>query len=336
MTPARVIGVEYTVGFPGTVNHPRYSILGMSYCKKSLGIILVVCVVFIVTFQVWDPARFSRISGLRLHKQPISQTVATDACAVPPGSLTFVIAVTYYRKCCATLRNISCFLRRQTYPHWHLFLTGDCFEPFADVIQALKDLPPCRVHLHNLESPGERGRPGMTGSALWATAGTTAGNNVLTRAEAFFNGSSALLNDSVVISHLDDDDYWEPYHLQTLADRYALYPSARFVYTRARGCHRAEGFPGFETDGLNNLPPTPAMIIHSSASWKMNEFRGFRYQQRAEMAHVQAGDADMWARMTRHMQTNKKDYSFVPKATLIHGGEDGGKDCVPIPDACAP
>jgi len=249
--------------------------------------------------------------------------------------LMFVVVVATYRRSNNStfgfLRNLACFLKAQTYQQWVLFVTGDAYSPEEEFRAALRSIPERRLFLSNLASPGERGR--LNGHYLWLTAGTAALNQALQRVEEFYLDSRELVEDRLVIARLDDDDYWYADHLQTLADRYALYPTVKFVYTRARSCHAQDGYPQFLVDGLNNRPPVHSGMIHSTASWKLKEFWRWRYHTIEEMSSPEPGDAHMWVRMAKHMTSSSRNYSFVPLVTAIHGSENG-VTCVPQPDAC--
>lgn len=249
------------------------------------------------------------------------------------GPLFAIMTSTYHREQNVTmgyLNNLACFLNRQTYPNWLLFVTGDAYQPEDELRVSLKSIDPCRLHLANLPSPGERGK--VHGSYLWFTAGSVARNDALDRIERFFN-SSTHTKAQIVVACLDDDDYWEPFHLQTLASRYALYPSAKFVYTRARSCNAPEGFPLFFVDGLNNRPPVHSGMIHSTASWSLETFYGWRYHSIHEMSVLEPGDAHMWARMSSYLNQQALNFSFVPSVTVIHGAEHG-QVCIQQPNAC--
>jgi len=272
--------------------------------------------------------------------------VSSDASCFPhldvdsPDEIVFaVVMATYHRKDNSSARhlhNVACMLNAQTHRHWHLFVVGDKYEPEEEMRAALSSIDPCRAHIFNLEQPGERGILNNT-RHLWLTGGTKANNFALNRTEWFFTDSQALAGDRVVIACLDDDDLWDVNHLETLAARYRLYPSAQFVYTRFRLCQQLNGFPDAFLDGLNNQLPRPGLMIRASASWKLKEFWGWRGQSIHEMRQPPGpGDARLWARMAEHLTVNKRNYSFVPMATGWHISEMGSK-CpgVVLPNPCA-
>jgi len=273
------------------------------------------------------------------HLAPLTlQQMAGD----PP--LTFAIIMATHRRpheqSERILRNVSCMLRQQTYPHWHVFLTGDYYVPFEEVSKALRLIPSDRLHLHNLPSPGERGR--RFGKELWWSAGLKAVTESCIRAEHFFKNTSALAADRVVIARLDDDDYWSPDHLALLATQYARYPEVKFVYTAARFCKSRSALnfsiPNIKyiTPGRNNKPPAADRVVHSTVSWKLQQFFGWRYHDLPELARPGPVDAANWRRMAAHMDKHGLAFSMVPKITVDHGIEDG-KSCPELPerDVCA-
>jgi len=222
-------------------------------------------------------------------------------------AITFgVVIPTYYanqetfQRACATLGT----LRDQTYPHWQLYLIGDRYEPAEAFTQLAELLPREKVVALNLPRAVERET--SSGLALWCTGGRMANNIALTMQQ----------RDGIRYTcHLDHDDLWQPDHLATLADAYAQFPGAAFVYTRALyrapTCNfhlpRENAKPGY-----NNLLPRIGNIVHAAVSWRL-DWIPLRYRAHPE----EPADAYMWSLILEWCRRKGLPVVHVPKVTVI-------------------
>ncbi|CAF0986678.1 unnamed protein product [Rotaria sordida] len=125
---------------------------------------------------------------------------------------------------------------------------------------------------------GERGK--LTGFQLWQSGGVSAMNNALQRANQHHN--ICRTNCNIYFANLDDDDTWSPDHLSEHLSIFTRFPSVVFIWSKGYYCG-AGGSPFPPTlvpqDKVNNWPAGfGGSILHSSWSWKMEIFRGFRYR----------------------------------------------------------
>ncbi|CAF4030252.1 unnamed protein product [Rotaria sordida] len=131
---------------------------------------------------------------------------------------------------------------------------------------------------HALYQRGERGK--LTGFQLWQSGGVSAMNNALQRANQHHN--ICRTNCNIYFANLDDDDTWSPDHLSEHLSIFTRFPSVVFIWSKGYYCG-AGGSPFPPTlvpqDKVNNWPAGfGGSILHSSWSWKMEIFRGFRYR----------------------------------------------------------
>ncbi|CAF4174189.1 unnamed protein product, partial [Rotaria sordida] len=158
---------------------------------------------------------------------------------------------------------------------------------------------------------GERGK--LTGFQLWQSGGVSAMNNALQRANQHHN--ICRTNCNIYFANLDDDDTWSPDHLR--------------YYCGAGG----NPFPPrlVPQDRVNNWPEGfGGSILHSSWSWKMEIFRGFRYRAQwdypANYNGPREADADLFEVVRAYIIENKLHYYHSNRATIEHLIE-GGNPC---------
>lgn len=211
----------------------------------------------------------------------------------------------------------------QTNKNWRLYITGDAYPPtkVAALHPILGQVPASKLHWSNLNTPGERGRwPHI--KDLWRCAGAAAVNAGLERVEMRYNPLRGNMNaPPIIMAHLDDDDTWAPDHLEVLAQTYAQFPEASFVYTRS--IYRTAPFPAYSGPiAYNNYPPGAEKLIHNSASWRLADFFGWRYRT-CDTTEAPV-DADMWDRMAKHMVEKDMKSVFNPRVTTYHVTEHVG------------
>lgn len=192
------------------------------------------------TFTVWP--------GYVRRQAPISQA-------------TFgIVMSTYYRSDGSSKEAvISRFqdLTRQSYQNFHLYLMGDHYQPveeFDEMVTIGTLLLGSRLTAMNLPVALERENCQIKRN-LWCIGGANAMNQGLKLARA---------QDYYV--HLDDDDYWHPFHLRNLALAYQQYPTAEVVITC--GILKGQILPRLSTSRLNNYRPMGGQSYHSCLSFK--------------------------------------------------------------------
>eukprot|EP01102_Stenamoeba_stenopodia_P014659 TRINITY_DN4893_c0_g1_i2.p1 TRINITY_DN4893_c0_g1~~TRINITY_DN4893_c0_g1_i2.p1 ORF type:complete len:494 (+),score=72.31 TRINITY_DN4893_c0_g1_i2:60-1541(+) len=247
--------------------------------------------------------------------------------------LRFAVVVATYRRSkngrafSDYINNVILNLKRQTYPHWKLFLIGDHYDVDEEFHQ-LASLSPnnaendqeedeeAKRKIRAVNLPWAAEREGtLVGAELWNSGGVHAVNIGLNLAqeEGFTH-----------VAHLDDDDSWHPEHLEELARAYMDFPDATMAYSKAfySGIGGAPFPPDVVKRSYNNLYITPAYAIHSSASWR-SELLPLRYQTTHEIGGIVAADANLWYRMTTDIVKNNASMVHSPRCTVAHLSEGG-------------
>lgn len=187
--------------------------------------------------------------------------------------LVSVVVPTYNRGPLLAGRTLVAALA-QTYRRTEIVVVGDaCTDDTAARILGLGDP---RVRFENLR---ERGNYPEDPLFRWMVAGTKPANRGLELARGDW------------IAFLDDDDVWEPDHLESLLCT-ARETGAEFVY----GAGRLERSPG-EWLRIGGFPPATGRILHSAVLYR-GYLRFLRYDPEAWRAGI-GGDAHLWLRMLR-------------------------------------
>lgn len=222
--------------------------------------------------------------------------------------ITFGIVMPTYRANDQTLEQLKKTIRtisRQEYPCWKLYLIGDRYEPAEELESAISIVPHDKLVCMNLPRAVER--ESLHGWSLWCCGGVTANNVALMLQE----------RDGITHTcHLDHDDEWYPNHLATLADAYAKFPRAAFIYTRAQyegAAHRIL-LPRENVKHVchGNLRPRITNIVHATVSWRLDLLPS-RYG-----AHRKTpADAFMWNRLMDHCTRKGLPFVYVPAVTVL-------------------
>ena len=230
-----------------------------------------------------------------------------------------VVIVTYKRQNGTTFDKISRAIKSlnaQTYKDWKLFLIGDNYNDKQEFQKIVDLLPPDKITAINLPFAAERESGKFSGHSLWCSAGANASNVGM---------EQSLKEGYNIHTHLDDDDIWREFHLDTLNFGYNNFPEAVYVYTNAyyKDRHNSEKlFPQFYNPYIeyNNFPPKPESLIHSAASWKLDKIP-FRHRNVLEQGRDFPGDADMWERINKYCQEEDLKTLYIPITTVIKDSE---------------
>ena len=187
--------------------------------------------------------------------------------------LISIVVPTYNRGPLLAGRTLPAALA-QTYRRTEIVIVGDaCTDDTEERVRALGDP---RIRFENLR---ERGRYPEDPLFRWMVAGTKPANRTLERARGDW------------IAFLEDDDVWEPNHLDLLLST-ARQTGAEFVY----GAGLLERSPG-EWLRIGGFPPATGRIFHSAVLYR-GYLRFLRYDPEAWRSAI-GGDAHLWGRMQR-------------------------------------
>jgi len=234
-----------------------------------------------------------------------------------------IIMATYHRKNGSTLNKIKkAFhsIQKQSYPHWTLILVGDKYENPEEFDEITKLIPEDKIIYQNLDQAYERElhqQGKITVRQLWNNAG----------ASAMSAGLDIAQNAGFThVAHLDDDDTWEPNHLEELNKTYLEFPETIFAYTCGRFINNI--IPRQIDDvkiQYDNLPPVGRNLLHSATSWRL-DFIDLRYpkinlenvDQAAQEVLNTPADALMWERVRKYMAQRQYSSMYIPQITVNH------------------
>lgn len=183
--------------------------------------------------------------------------------------LVTVTIATYNRAALLMERAVPSALR-QSYPNLEVVIVGDgCTDDTGERIARLNDP---RVRFVNLP---ERGSYPETQRYRWMVAGTVPINHALDLAQGRW------------IAHLDDDDIFEPDHVEVML-REAYARNLEFVYGRRRIERTPSGW---------DITGAPGSISHSAVVFR-SYLRLFRFDINAWRLRL-AVDHHIWLRMER-------------------------------------
>lgn len=187
--------------------------------------------------------------------------------------LVSVTIATYNRGSLLTERTLPSVLN-QTYQNFEIVIVGDgCTDDTALRIDRLREP---RIRFINLP---ERGKYPEDPRLRWMVAGVPPINRALDEAGGLW------------IAHLDDDDLFEPHHLETLL-RFAEAGNHEFVYSQM---NKQTGVESWEVIG--SAPSDRWRVPHSSAFFR-SYLKLFKFDIKVWKYGVTA-DRHMWNRMLR-------------------------------------
>lgn len=228
----------------------------------------------------------------------------------------FGIRISTYRRNNGTFHLLAKCLRSiiaQTFSRWKVFLIGDDYKPNEEFEKLASMIHADKLYHTNLPVSPERSK--YSGTELWKIAGYTAS----------CLGLSKIKEEEIPIhTCLDDDDWWETNHLQTLWETYQNFPEAAFVYTKSTYKSPNQYLPNEDVSlSYNNRPPRAYGLIHSAVSWDVQKIPLMYRNIMEEKSEWVAGDADMWERIRTYCEGNNLKTIYVPKLTVRHDSEQG-------------
>lgn len=221
------------------------------------------------------------------------------------------VSVATYRRANGTtpakLEELWKMLKRQSYTGWTLYLTGDHYDNETEW-SSLSFFSDPQARIHNLPEPGERGKFSNQ-RELWLNAGATAMNDSIDR---------ILADGHEWVVRLDDDDFWDPDHLQNIVD--GIRTGATFVMTECqyKSSSSLPLYPGKSDVSISHeILPRPCNLIHSSVA-----FNAAKLSSRYKAFPDTPADAYMWARI---VFDDSFFPAFVPVVSCYHLEEQGRK-----------
>jgi glycosyltransferase involved in cell wall biosynthesis len=183
----------------------------------------------------------------------------------------------------------------QQYQSFHVYIIGDKYEPESelDAIMSRYDSAFCTVV--NLSYAKERDQYAQDSTLLWCSGGVNATNF----------GIDLAIKDSIdYICFLDQDDFWEPNHLQSLNEAIRE-QKADWVCTLAK-THQGYALPNFDRKGKYiEFLPEPRGCIKASVCYNARKIPLRPRDVHAETGEGCPADADLWRRISDFIKKNK-------------------------------
>lgn len=233
------------------------------------------------------------------RREPVEQTIR------------FAIVMASYHRAAGTSRGFVeraiKSIGRQTYQRFKLFLIGDKYQPEEEFESFRQLLPEDQIELLNLPVAWERDHC-TTRQGLWCVGGATAMNRGM---------DLAVQQGFTHYVHLDDDDYWHPFHLRNMAMGYTQFPEASFVCTM--GTTNGQWIlPKIHGLGYNNFKCAARSIFHSAYGFRL-DIHPFRYITYVPGQPEPRMPAD--ALMLDLIGTSSRHCLAVPLLTCLHDFE---------------
>lgn len=201
----------------------------------------------------------------------------------------------------------------QTHQDFKVFLIGDEYEDLNELFSICCNYPKDKLKVINIKEAKERRKylPLEDKHILWSCAGVTAINVAITK---------ALEEDIFYISHLDHDDYWSIDHLKDI--NLMLERGASFVCTKSKyGQFGVLPIDDFGEIKVVQYLPQPGKIINSSTCFNYKDIP-LLYRNMFEICGQPIpADADLWERISNHIQQNNLKSYLINKISCMHEEE---------------
>jgi glycosyltransferase involved in cell wall biosynthesis len=222
-----------------------------------------------------------------------------------------ILVPTYQRKDGSTpfyLKRCIDSIFNQDYKNFKIFIIGDRYENNEEFVSICESYDQTKIYYENLPVAAERDK--YTDKWLiWKYGGTVAAN---------YGIEKSIEMGYEYVCHLDHDDEWELNHLSCLNDAIEK-TGALFLCTKSLYVH-GPILPKIEsTEELIPFYPAPEGLIHSSVCINFKEIP-LRYRNVYEETGVsgQAGDGDLWIRLTEHLKGINSPGYLINKITCKH------------------
>ena len=207
----------------------------------------------------------------------------------------------------------------QKYKNWDLIIVGDKYEPedeLLTIINKYRNL--CKynnkiIYINNQTVERDYVKHSTN---LWCCAGATSINKGLDYARS---------SGYKYYCHLDDDDYWNEFHLQALYEVYKKYSNCVFVNTKSTYCGRYLPVENIDIYP-NNRMPLSCQTIHSSFSFRI-DIVPFNYATSLTEHGISfASDANMLDKIKDFIINSGEKYTSIYncKFTCFHDFEGNG------------
>jgi hypothetical protein len=198
----------------------------------------------------------------------------------------------------------------QTYHNWDIILIGDKYEPESELLDIINEIQQKTInniiYLKNLEPERDYIK---NKNKLWMIAGATSMNIGL---------NYCRQRDYQYYCHLDDDDYWDKIHLETIYNIYKRYNNC--IFTCNKSTYENSYLPNNDINiDENNLLPTPCGMIHSSITFRCDIIPYYYYTNKNEDEIKNPADAIMLYMIRDFILKNKQYCSiYIPRLTCYH------------------
>jgi glycosyltransferase involved in cell wall biosynthesis len=213
-----------------------------------------------------------------------------------------IIIPTYHRQDDLTKTYLTRALESvfaQQYQNFHVYVIGDKYEPASELNAIMSRYNSVFCTVVNLPYAKERDKYGDNNALLWCSGGVNATNF----------GIDLAIKDSIdYICLLDQDDFWEPNHLQALNEAIKEC-KADWVCTLTQ-THQGYTLPIFDTkEKYIDFLPTPRGLIKASACYNIRTIPLKPRNVHEEDGTGCPSDADLWGRIALLIkEKNLKSY----------------------------
>jgi hypothetical protein len=254
--------------------------------------------------------------GLWKKKTPppfsLNSLLMTNPILNDPEVKFCVVIATYYRQNGSTdgfLKRCLKSIANQKYTNWVIYLVGDEYEPESELYGMSELIENGKLIIHN--KGGSERTHIKDKTKLWYVGGASAMNYGL---------NLVRKNQFKYYVHLDDDDYWEPFHLLSMAHVFKTYPYCAFAYTQSSYNRYPGQLPETHIQSIyeNNLIPRRERLIHSSVCFRADVIPFDYFTTQDEKQIVDASDARMWDQIVTFLKGSRYYAIYIPLKTCHH------------------